>query len=267
MSELDSYVCPAGLLLIRHEQGVVEVRLDRPEKRNALTEQMYLGLATVFGLLHEDSAVRAIILSGSGAGFCAGSDIGGMLQTTGAAARRRLQRRHAAVIAISQIEKPVIASLRGAVAGIGFSLASACDMVVASETTYFQQAFRNVGLVPDGGAVHFLSQRLGISRAKDLVMTGRKLAAGEAFDWGLINRLVPDGDLERETLDLASQLAAGPTYIIGMTKKMFAASTVPSLYNLLEIESFAASVARSSADHREGVTAFKEKRKPQFVGE
>lgn len=265
MSELDSYVCPAGLLLIRHDEGVVEVRLDRPEKRNAVTEQMYLGLTRIFGLLHEDPSVRAVILSGSGAGFCAGSDIGAMLQNTGSAARRRLQRRHAAVIAIYQIEKPVIASLRGAVAGIGFSLASACDMVVASETTYFQQAFRNVGLVPDGGAVHFLSRRLGISRAKDLVMTGRKLGAREAYDWGLINRLVADDQLESETLDLACQLASGPTYIIGMTKKMFAASDVPSLHNLLEIESYAASVARASSEHHEGVTAFKEKRKPQFV--
>jgi 2-(1,2-epoxy-1,2-dihydrophenyl)acetyl-CoA isomerase len=232
-----------------------------------LTDEMDRGLLRIFQDLHERSDVRAVILTGSGSGFCAGSDIGGMLKATGAAARRRLQRRHATIQAIAQLEKPVVAIVRGPVAGIGFSLVAACDLVVASETTYFQQAFRGVGLVPDGGAIHFLNQRLGISRAKDLVMTGRKLTAREAFEWGLVNRLVPDDQLDSEGMLLAQELADGPTYVIGLTKKMFASTYSPSLDVALEIESYAASVARSSKDHREGVTAFREKRKPRFTGE
>jgi len=161
----------------------------------------------------------------------------------------------------------VIAAVNGAAAGIGFPLATACDFVIASETAYFQQAFRNVGLVPDGGTIFFLSQRLGIGRAKDLVMTGRKLGAEEARDWGVVNRIVPEADLRDVVLALAVELAAAPTYVLGLTKKMFAATMSPSLETVLEMESFAASVARNSKDHQEGVTAFKQKRKPQFTGE
>lgn len=267
MSDQDLVHAPAELLVLEPEPGIVEVRLNRPEKRNALTEEMYRGLTELFRDLHERPEVRAVVLTGSGAGFCSGSDIGAMLKATGASARRRLQRRHAAIEAITRLEKPVIAVVRGPVAGIGFSLAAACDLVVASETTYFQQAFRNVGLVPDGGAIHFLTARLGISRAKDLVMTGRKLGAREAYDWGLINRLVSDAELEAAGLELARELAAAPTYVIGLTKKMFASTASPSLDTVLEIESYAASVARASQDHREGVTAFREKRKPNFTGE
>lgn len=260
--------CPASdeVLLAHKGEGVVEVRFNRPEKLNALNDGMYTALTDMFGQLHEDPAVRAIILTGEGRGFCAGSDIGGMLKKSGPAARARLQRRHAAIRAIYACEKPVIASVRGPVAGIGFSVAMACDFIVASDTAYFHQAFRNIALVPDGGAVFFLAQRLGLGRAKDLVMSARKLPATEAKDWGLVSRIVADADLEHEALELAADLARSPTYMLGLAKKMFAAASSPSLETVLEIESFAASVARSSEDHREGVTAFREKRKPNFTG-
>ena len=257
----------AGLLLVRPAPGVAELRLNRPEKLNALDEATYAALTEACHRLHEDASVRAVILSGAGRGFCSGSDVGAMLQTTGPAARARLQRRHAAVQALYRIEKPVIAAVHGPVAGIGFSLAMASDLILAAEGTYFQQAFTNVGLVPDGGAIFFMAQRLGIGRAKDLVMSARRLDAAEALDWGVVNRVVPPDALADEALALAVQLAAAPTYVLGLAKKMFAASCAPALETVLEIESFAASVARASHDHREGVMAFREKRKPQFLGE
>lgn len=267
MTAQDPTMQESRVLLSEPAPGVAEVRLNRPEKHNALTDDMYRDLTAIFAQLHEDAQVRAVILSAAGKGFCSGSDVGAMLTVTGPAARARLQRRHAAIQSIYRIEKPVIAAVQGPVAGIGFSLAAACDFIVATETAYFQQAFRNVGLVPDGGAIFFLAQRLGVGRAKDLVMTGRRLGAREASDWGVVNRLVPEDQLRDATLTLASELAAAPTYVLGLAKKMFAASYNPSLETVLEIESFAASVARSSRDHREGVAAFKEKRKPQFSGE
>lgn len=257
----------AGLLLDRPAPGVAEVRLNRPEKLNALDEATYAALTEVFHRLHEDASVRAVILSGAGRGFCSGSDVGAMLQTTGPAARARLQRRHAAVQAVYRIEKPVIAAVHGPVAGIGVSLAMASDLILAAEGTYFQQAFTNVGLVPDGGAIFFLTQRLGVGRAKDLVMSARRLEALEALDWGVVNRVIPEDTLAAEARALAVGLAAAPTYVLGLAKKMFAASCAPALETVLEIESFAASVARASHDHREGVMAFREKRKPQFLGE
>lgn len=255
------------ILLASKGGGVVEVRLNRPNKLNALNDDMYAVLTDMFGQFHEDPAVRAVILTGEGRGFCAGSDIGGMLQKTGPAARARLQRRHATIRAIYGCEKPVIAAVRGSVSGIGFSVAMACDFIVASDTAYFHQAFRNIALVPDGGAVFFLAQRLGVGRAKDLVMSARKLPAAEANDWGLVSRIVPDADLENAAVEMAQDLARSPTYTLGLAKKMFAAASSPSLETVLEIESFAASVARSSQDHREGVTAFREKREPNFTGE
>jgi 2-(1,2-epoxy-1,2-dihydrophenyl)acetyl-CoA isomerase len=258
----------AGLQLDRPSSGVVEVRLNRPDKLNALDEATYLALTEVFHRLHEDASVRAVILSGQGRGFCSGSDIGAMLKTTGPAARARLQRRHNAVQALYRVEKPVIAAVHGPAAGIGFSLAMACDLIVASESAYFQQSFTNVGLVPDGGAIFFMAQRMGVGRAKDLVMTGRRLDAREAFDWGVVNRLVGEDDaLRDEAHAMAAELAAAPTYVLGLAKKMFAATSSPSLETVLEIESYAAGVARTSSDHREGVMAFREKRKPMFNGE
>mgnify|MGYP000583494545 CR=1 FL=1 len=257
----------AGLVLDRPAPGVAEVRLNRPEKLNALDEATYAALTDVFHRLHEDQSVRAVILSGSGRAFCSGSDVGAMLQATGPAARARLHRRHAAVQAVYRIEKPVIAAVHGAVAGIGMSFALASDLIIAAEGTYFKQAFTNVGLVPDGGAIFFLTQRLGLGRAKDLVMSARRLEAAEALEWGVVNRVVPEAALKGEALAMAAGLAEAPTYVLGLAKKMFAASAAPSLETVLEIESFAASVARASHDHREGVTAFREKRKPQFIGE
>jgi 2-(1,2-epoxy-1,2-dihydrophenyl)acetyl-CoA isomerase len=267
MNAQDNTLHESRVLLLEPAPGVAEVRLNRPEKLNALTEEMYRDITAIFARLHEDPAVRAVILSGEGRGFCSGSDVGAMLTVTGPAARARLQRRHAAIQAVYRIEKPVIAAVNGAAAGIGFPLAAACDFVIASETAYFQQAFRNVGLIPDGGTIFFLNQRLGVGRAKDLVMTGRRLSAGEAAEWGVVNRIVPEAELGDAALALAVELAAAPTYVLGLTKKMFAASCNPSLETVLEIESFAASVARNSKDHQEGVTAFKQKRKPQFIGE
>lgn len=257
----------AGLVLEQPSPGVAEVRLNRPDKINALDEATYRAITDVFHQLHEDLTIRAIILCGAGRGFCSGSDIGAMLKTTGPAARARLQRRHAAVQAVYRTEKPVIAAVHGPVAGIGFSFAMASDLVIAGESAFFQQAFTNVGLVPDGGSIFFMAQRMGIARAKDLVMSGRRLGAREALDWGIINRVVPDEDLIPQARALAASLAAQPTYVLGLAKKMFAATCAPSLETVLEIESYAASVARASGDHREGVMAFREKRKPVFSGE
>jgi 2-(1,2-epoxy-1,2-dihydrophenyl)acetyl-CoA isomerase len=267
MMSAASVIEAPGVLLTHPSPGVAEVRLNRPEKLNALTEEMYRDLTEAFSSLHEDGSIRAVLVTGAGRGFCSGSDVGAMLKTTGPAARARLQRRHAAIQALYRLEKPVIAAVQGPASGIGFALAMACDLIVATESSFFQQSFRSVGLVPAGGSVFFLSQRLGISRAKDLVMTGRRLGAPEAHSWGVVNRLVPDGELASSSLALASELAAAPTYVLGLTKKMFAAAASPSLETVLEIESYAASVARTSRDHKEGVAAFREKRAPRFSGE
>jgi 2-(1,2-epoxy-1,2-dihydrophenyl)acetyl-CoA isomerase len=168
------------------------------------------------------------------------------------------------ILAIANIEKPVIAAVRGPVAGIGWSMALACDMIVASETAVFSQVFRNVGLVPDGGAIYFLSQTLGVLKAKELVYTGRRMPADEANQLGLVTRLVADDRLDETALELAQETAAGPTFAFGIAKKMFKSMRTPTLETALDAEAWAQGLALMTEDHGEGARAFKEKRKPVF---
>jgi 2-(1,2-epoxy-1,2-dihydrophenyl)acetyl-CoA isomerase len=185
---------------------------------------------------------------------------------TAVSGRHRLKSAHRMITAIANIEKPVIAAVRGPVAGIGWSMALACDMIVASETAVFSQVFKNIGLVPDGGAIYFLTQVLGVLRAKELVYTARKVSAAEALQLGLVTRLVPDEDLAREAQMLADSLAIGPGFAFGIAKKMFKSMNTPALETCLDAEAWAQGVALMSEDHKEGATAFVEKRKPKFSG-
>ncbi len=253
-------------VLIERRDGIATVTLNRPEKLNALNEEMYTQLTDGFAALAADDAVRAVIVTGAGRGFCSGSDVGGMLQSDLVSGRARLQRRHRMIRNLVNIEKPVIAAVRGPVAGIGFSLALACDLIIAAESAKFSQIFKNIGLIPDGGAIYFLTQRLGIARAKELVYTARMLPAQEALEWGVVSRVVADDQLEDTALQLATGFANSATYALALAKKMFESMYTPSLEALLEMESLSQGLARLTEDHREGVTAFREKRKAQFKG-
>jgi 2-(1,2-epoxy-1,2-dihydrophenyl)acetyl-CoA isomerase len=170
------------------------------------------------------------------------------------------------VLALHNLEKPVIAAIRGPAAGIGASLALACDLIIASENAYLLMAFKNIGIPPDGGAVYFLTQHLGIARAKELVYSARKLPAQEARDMGIVMKVVPDGELEAEAHALAAELATSATYALGLAKRMFHSMYTPSLEQLLELENLAIAGARLTHDHQEGIAAFREKRKPKFSG-
>ncbi len=251
-------------VLVRRDGAIGRVTLNRPERLNALTDDMRARIAAGFDQFQHDDAVRAVILDARGTGFCASGDATTMGRFTPVSGRDRLRSAHRMIIAIATIEKPVIAAVRGPVAGIGWSMALACDMVVASETAIFSQVFRNVGLVPDGGAIYFLTQVLGVLRAKELVYTGRKLPAAEAASLGLVTRLVADGQLETEANALAEQMAAGPTFALGAAKKMFKSVNTPSLETYLDMESWAQGIALMTEDHAEGIAAFKEKRRPAF---
>ena len=252
--------------LEKHD-GVATVSLNRPDRLNALTDEMYGQLIDIFAALAAEDAVRAVVLTGRGRGFCAGADVGGMLKADMVESRKRLQQRHhRMIVAIAHLDKPVIAAVRGPVVGIGFSIALACDLIIASETARFSQVFKNIGLVPDGGSIFFLAQYLGIARAKELVFTARMLPAAEAREWGLVTRVTPDAELESTALALAQDLAGSATFALGLAKQMFRSMQVPALETLLDTESLTQSMARMTHDHREGVTAFRDKRKPKFTG-
>ncbi len=251
---------------ITHDNGIATVLLNRADKLNALSGEMYHDLADAFAELNTDDAVRAVVLTGAGRAFCAGGDVGTMGRYDVVSGRQRSKSHQRMIINLHHLEKPVIAAIRGPAAGIGASLALACDLIVASETAYLLMAFKNVGIPPDGGAIYFLTQHLGIARAKEIVYSARKLPAAEARDMGIISRVVPDAQLETETMTLARDIAGSATYALTLAKRMFQFMYTPTLEQLLELEVMAVGGARMTHDHLEGIAAFKEKRRPVFTG-
>jgi 2-(1,2-epoxy-1,2-dihydrophenyl)acetyl-CoA isomerase len=246
--------------------SIAVLTLDRPERLNAMADPMWDALYEHLGKIAVDDAIRAVILTGAGRAFCSGGDVTGMAKSDIVSGRARSQRRHRTVQALYNLEKPVIAAVRGAVYGIGNALALACDLIVASDTAKFSMAFKKVGLVPDGGAIFFLTQYLGIARAKDLVYTARVVPADEALKLGLVMRVVPDDKLDSAARTLAVEMADSATYALALAKKMFQSMFVPTLEQLLEMETLASGAVRLTHDHKEGVEAFKEKRAPKFLG-
>ena len=251
---------------LKHDGTVAIVTLNRPDKLNAMTDEMYNRLTELFTAFQTDDSVRAVIVTGAGRAFCSGSDVTTMVNTNLVAGRARMQTRHQMINAIVNLEKPVIAAVRGAAVGIGFSIAMACDLIIASDNAKFSQIFKKIGLIPDGGSIFFLVQRIGVARAKELVYTARMLLAEEAREWGIINRVVPDAQLEANALALAQEMAGSATFALALAKKMFQSMYTPNLEAHLEQENLCQAVAKLTDDHLEGVTAFKEKRAAVFKG-
>lgn len=246
--------------------AVAIITLDRPEKMNALTVEMREALGTFFETAARDPQVRAVLLTANGKAFCASGDVSKMGEFTPASGKQLLARAHRMIRNLANIEKPVVAGVRGAVAGIGWSMALACDAVIASETAKFTQVFRHVGVAPDGGAVYFLTQHLGVQRAKELVYSGRRVDAQEAHGMGLVNKVVADDALDTAAFDYARELANGPTFALGVAKKMFKLMYQPDLETLLDAEAWAQGLTLLTDDHKEGVKAFFEKRPAVFRG-
>ena len=254
---------PVDLII---EGPIAKVVLNRPERLNALTWEMRQQLREHFTELRFNDAIRAIIVTGEGRAFCTGADVGGMQRQDLKGEREKLQQgSHSYMRVLTAIEKPVIAAVRGPTVGIGWSIAMGCDLIVASETARFSQVFRRIGLAPDGGAIWFLTHRIGLARAKELVFTARFVDAQEALSLGLVNYVVPDAELMAKAEELAADLASGPTFAFGMAKKMFAMANA-SYEEFLDVESLVQPQLGQTDDHKEGVAAFKEKRQPKFKG-
>ena len=244
--------------------AVLTITLNRPEVLNAFNAAMHKALAAA---LKEavDPAVRAVILTGAGRGFCVGQDLTEFRESPGDIGSRLRENYHPNVLAIRRLEKPVIAAVNGAAAGAGLSIACVCDIRVAADSASFVPAFINIGLIPDSGGSYFVTRLLGYARAFEWMTSGRKLSAAEAHAWGLVSEVVDDADLAARTADLAAQLAAMPTRGVGMTKRLFDRAATSALEEQLELEAQLQTAATQTDDFKEGVAAFLEKREPRFT--
>jgi 2-(1,2-epoxy-1,2-dihydrophenyl)acetyl-CoA isomerase len=252
-------------ILVEVADAVATITLNRPDSLNALNTIMRRDLLAAFKASGRDEAVRAVVLTGAGRGFCSGADLRG--GATERAYRRVLSDEYnPLVVAIRELPKPVIAAVNGVAAGAGVSLALACDLVYASDEARFIQAFIRIGLVADSGSTRTLVRTLGRHRAAQLIFSGEPLGAAEARAAGLVNEVVPGDQLAATVRAAASRLAAAPTRAIGLAKRAINHAEDALLGESLAMEASLQELAGRTQDHAEGAAAFGEKREPRFVG-
>lgn len=252
-------------LLVTHNGAVQTITLNRPSVLNALDLAMHERLAAALDRAAQPD-VRALVITGAGRGFCVGQDVGEFPRDAAAVGELLRQHFNPAIRALRGLRKPVIAAINGPAAGAGLALALACDLRLAAASASLVPAFAGIGLVPDSGLSHTLPRLIGSAAAFDWIVSGRRMAAPEAATMGLVTRVVEDADLAVETDALATQLAAGPTAAIGLTKALIGRSLESSLDDQLDEEARLQAIAAAGADFAEGVAAFLEKRPPRFTG-
>lgn len=254
-------------LLVDADAGVLTVTLNRPDVLNAVNEQLSADLLDALRLAEREPAVRCLVLTGAGRGFCSGQDLRDRAGVGEVVYGESLRRRYnPIVLRLRTMEKPVIAAVNGVAAGAGCNLALAADLRVASDRATFIEVFARIGLIPDSGGTYHLPRLVGLAKAFELAYTAEPVDAAEALRIGLVNRVVPHDDLMPATLALARRLAEGPTRGYGLTKRGFNFALGATLEATLAYEADLQTIAGRTADHREGVTAFFEKRPPRFEG-
>jgi 2-(1,2-epoxy-1,2-dihydrophenyl)acetyl-CoA isomerase len=265
-----------SLFSTRDERGVLTLRLNRPDQRNAIDDETMLELIAAIEGASTDDDVRVVILEGAGEHFCGGADIlarnatstdGSVRKPRAGSIQRRLPTQaHRLIPLLCGIQVPVVCKVRGWAAGIGFQLALAADVTLAADDARFWEPFAERGFTPDSGATWLLPRRVGEVRARELLLLGRVLTGAQAAEWGAIHRAVPGDRLDAATEEVVAQLASGPTVALGLTKSLLAAGASAELQAQLANEAFALELSSRTDDFREGIAAFREKRAPRFEG-
>ena len=257
-------------LLVALNGPVLTVILNRPDKLNSFNEAMHAALQGALDRMEGEPAIRAVLLTGAGKGFCAGQDLGdrNMAADQDIDLGSTIERLYNPLVhRLRALEKPVICAVNGVAAGAGANLALACDIVLAARSARFIQAFCRIGLVPDSGGTYFLPRLIGEARARALALTGEVVSAEQALAWGLIWQVVEDDRLQAEAGAMAQRLAAGPTRGLGLIKRALNASFANDLDRQLDLERDLQREAGRTADYREGVAAFLAKRPAVFRGQ
>ena len=262
-------------LLVDVADGVATLTMNRPEARNALSLEMRTMMHECLDKYETDDSVRCVVIKGAGDHFMAGGDVKSFAELVKQHSPEELRSHflhrihdlHGFVSAMRRFPKPIVASVRGAAAGAGVSLAAACDLIIASEDAFFTLAYCHIGISPDGSATWTLPRMVGVKKAMEMVLLGDRIDAATMATHGLVNMVVPTAALEAETAKLARRLATGPTRAYGHAKRLMYASIDNQLEHQLQLEAEAFADCTGSADFREGVTAFAEKRRPTFTGQ
>ena len=259
-------------IIVSRKEHIAKVTMNRPERLNAVSERMVSELITAFNNIAEDEDARVMLLTGAGQGFCAGADAWEdkdsiFNERDPEKIRQRVKGGHAmATVALRRIKVPTIAVVNGIASGMGFDMALACDIRVGSENARFMVAFTRIGLVPGAGGSWLMPRVMGLAKAAELTFTGDFLEAKEAERIGVLNRLVSADRLEEEAMALARRIAQGPPIAIRLAKLQLYQSLLTDFETSLDIAAANQSIALLSQDHKEGLAAFREKRKAEFKG-
>jgi 2-(1,2-epoxy-1,2-dihydrophenyl)acetyl-CoA isomerase len=255
-------------LTLHHDGPVATITLDRPAVFNALNNDIKTELRSVFEALHENTEVRAVVLTGAGNAFCSGQDLkAAQTEMDGKPYSEAIRTYYnPLILAMRQLNKPIICRLNGIAAGAGCSLALACDIIVASEEAYLSELFIGIGLIMDSGSTHFLPRIVGRLKAFELATMGTRVGASEALLLGLVNEVVPHAQLDAAVQRYVDHYANAPTVAVAVIKEMLNQAGQLSLEEMLELEAKNQDIAATTADHAEGIRAFTEKRKPIFNG-